>query len=256
LQGSVRLPFQRSVQVHLRLCPEDANRLRRLATDLDQTTSALVRRMCRTDPPRRDDFRQRRPMKTYAESWRQTLPTLDIDGGCVREPLDEDAVALLAALSSPAVVRYAAPPPQSPDAFCEWLGRARSQRKEGRFACFAIVPRSSSVPAGLIQLWNPHTADGCPPDRQRWRWGFALDPKFWGSGLFLSAASVVTTFVFLHVGVRRLDAYCQDDNVRANRALARLGATNHGSVTLADPAGASGTFVLWSLYGSQTDICI
>lgn len=59
-------------------------------------------------------------------------------------------------------------------------------------------------------------------------WGFALSPEYWGRGVFLEAARLVTAFAFSVIGVHRLEARAAVANVRCNGALRKLGAVHEG----------------------------
>jgi len=59
-------------------------------------------------------------------------------------------------------------------------------------------------------------------------WGFALASAFWGSGVFMDAATLVVDFSFEIVGARRLEARAATANGRGNGALRKIGAAQEG----------------------------
>ena len=83
--------------------------------------------------------------------WCEALPVLEGRHCSLRELDVPDAGVLWRVLSDPEVRRYAAPP-QDETAFARFAQWAQEQRRRGRYACFAIVPRGHADPAGVIQL--------------------------------------------------------------------------------------------------------
>jgi RimJ/RimL family protein N-acetyltransferase len=87
-------------------------------------------------------------------AWREGLPVFHSRTLTLREVEASDAPYLTQSLSAEEVVRFISRPPDTVAAFERWIGRARTQRGEGTFVCFAIVPRGQEHAAGLIQLWR------------------------------------------------------------------------------------------------------
>jgi ribosomal-protein-alanine N-acetyltransferase len=88
--------------------------------------------------------------------------------------------------------------------------------------CYAVVPRGSNSPVGLFQVRSLESDFGLA------EWGFALAAEYWGSGLFVDAARLVTTFGFEVLGVSRLEARAAVRNGRGNGALRKIGAVQEG----------------------------
>jgi RimJ/RimL family protein N-acetyltransferase len=55
-------------------------------------------------------------------------------------------------------------------------------------------------------------------------WGFALASRFWGTGVFAEAATLIMRFAFETLGVHRLEARAAVRNGRGNGALLKIGA--------------------------------
>ena len=53
--------------------------------------------------------------------------------------------------------------------------------------------------------------------------GYELDPKFWRNGYATEAARTVMCFSFSSINLRRISAWCVDDNVGSARVLEKLG---------------------------------
>jgi RimJ/RimL family protein N-acetyltransferase len=88
--------------------------------------------------------------------------------------------------------------------------------------CFVVVPHGCESPVGLFQVR--------PLERgfQTAEWGFAIGSAFWGTGLFVDAATLVLDYVFGTLGAHRLEARAVAANGRGNGALQKLGAVQEG----------------------------
>lgn len=174
--------------------------------------------------------------------WWHHLPELASARVRLRELRLGDAGALTAALASPRVVEHLSPGPTSLgeiEAFIRWAGRAR---REARYICFGVVPCGRTDPVGVFQLWP------LEPSFRTAEWGFALDPIYWGSGLFMDGARLLLAFGFERLGVMRLEARAAVGNARGNRALRKLGAVPEGLLrecVMTD--GGYRDHVLWAL---------
>lgn len=157
-------------------------------------------------------------------SWCEQLPVLGAPECVVREIEMADAEDLRTMLVDPAVRRYAAPAPSTPEAFARFITWSIEQRQCGRYACFVIVPRSHGRAAGLVQL------RALEPSFLTGEWGFALGRPFWGTGTFSAAAQLVLDFAFGPMGVHRLEARSVVANRAAVRALRKLGAVFEGTL--------------------------
>jgi ribosomal-protein-alanine N-acetyltransferase len=158
---------------------------------------------------------------TQAEWWHH-LPELVSARVRLRELCLGDAAALTAALASPKVAEHLSPGPTSLaeiEAFISWARRAR---REARYICFGVVPCHKTDPVGVFQLWP------LEPSFRTAEWGFALDPAYWGTGLFAESASLLLEFGFESLGAMRLEARAAVGNVRGNGALRKLGAVPEG----------------------------
>ena len=179
------------------------------------------------------------------EWWRQ-LPELASSRVRLRELRLSDAPSLTEALGSPQVSQHLSCSPASmaeTEEFIEWTRRARLA---GRYICFGVIPAGGDVAVGVFQLWplepSFHTAE----------WGFAIGHRFWGSGLFMAGARLVTTFVFETLGVHRLEARAASDNDRGNAVLKKLGAFREGVLRQCfQTNGAYRDHVMWSILAAD-----
>jgi RimJ/RimL family protein N-acetyltransferase len=79
-------------------------------------------------------------------------------------------------------------------------------------------------------------------------WGFSISRQFWGTGLFIEAARAVADFLFREVGIERLEARVAVSNMRAARALTKLGAESEGTLRLAfERRGTRFDQALWAI---------
>ena len=152
-----------------------------------------------------------------------SLPSLESDGVTVRGLRREDAESFFTHFTQEPVTRFLMPPPASVERFTRFIDWALTQQEAGRQLCFALVPgQTEAAAAGLIQVRQ------LEPGFAVAEWGFAVGQPFWGTGLFLTGAKLVLSFLFETVGVRRLEARTVVSNARANRVLEKLGATQEG----------------------------
>lgn len=174
--------------------------------------------------------------------WWKHLPDLVSPSVRLRELRAGDAAALTPALGSPEVGEYLSPGPTSLaeiETFIRWALRARA---EARYICFGVVPHGETDPVGVFQLWP------LEPSFRTAEWGFALDPAYWGSGLFYQCAHLVMEFGFERLGMIRLEARAAADNARGNRALEKIGALPEGVLRKAFMAGGEyRDHVLWAI---------
>jgi ribosomal-protein-alanine N-acetyltransferase len=150
--------------------------------------------------------------------WRRSLPTLSGHRVTLRQIELTDAAALLDTMTSDQVARFISPPPAAIDGFARFIERMRHEQQRGTYVCFAVVPAGESTPVGLFQVRE------LEPGFQGAEWGFALSAPYWGTGLFVEAASLVATFAFDVLGAARLEARAAVCNGRGNGALRKLGA--------------------------------
>lgn len=157
-----------------------------------------------------------------ATDWRETLPVLVGGKVRLRELRVSDASSLCELLTTEEVSRFLSPPPTTIEGFERFIQWTHRERAAGRYICFAVVPDGLDAAVGIFQVrqLEPtfHTAE----------WGFALGSAFWGTGVFMDAASLAVAFAFDSVGVHRLEARAAVQNGRGNGALAKIGAVKEG----------------------------
>ncbi len=159
-------------------------------------------------------------LESSGAAWRAGLPVLRTTGLTLRELRVSDAPALWAFLTSEDVTRFISPPPATIEGFEQFIAWTHAKRAAGQYVGIGIVPDGYDVPVGLFQIQIRPGQQG--------EWGFALGCRFWGSGLFLEAATAVRDFAFDQMGLECLGARAAVGNRRGNAALRKLGAVrNH-----------------------------
>jgi ribosomal-protein-alanine N-acetyltransferase len=154
--------------------------------------------------------------------WKATLPQLEARRITLREPRLGDAVCLFSLLSTDEVARFISPPPSTVEGFERYITWAQRQRAAGQYVCFAIVPRGSDMPIGLVHVRALGPGFGTAD------WGVAIASEFWGSGIFSEAAEVILDFAFGVLHIHRLEARAAVCNARGNGAMKKLGAEREG----------------------------
>jgi ribosomal-protein-alanine N-acetyltransferase len=156
------------------------------------------------------------------DNWKAGTPLLETERVTVRGLRCDDAVSLFELCATEPVGRFLWPPPSSAERFSRFIEWARDQQAGGRQICFAVSPAGSTTAAGLIQVRQ------LEPSFATAEWGFVVGEPYWGTGLFISSARLVLSYLFETVGVRRLEARTVVTNGRANGALQKLGAAQEG----------------------------
>ena len=158
------------------------------------------------------------PANDAAAAWQTGLPTLRGLRLTLRELQQDDAPALFAQLTNEEVTRFISPPPTSVEGFERFIAWAHRRRGQGRYVCFAVVPKGQDAPVGMFQIQRPD------PESDTAEWGFVLGAAYWGRGLFLEGALLVLAFAFGALGLARLEARACLANGRGTGALRKLGA--------------------------------
>jgi RimJ/RimL family protein N-acetyltransferase len=66
------------------------------------------------------------------------------------------------------------------------------------------------------------------PTHARAGLGYALMPEYWGQGMATEAASLAISYGFLELGLHRIEADTEPNNLRSNKVLDRLGFQREG----------------------------
>jgi RimJ/RimL family protein N-acetyltransferase len=188
-----------------------------------------------------------RPATTTNLNWREGLPLLVTPRAVLREVRRSDATPLWKVARSPEVSRYSWPAPTTVDKVESFITQAWRERAEGKYACFAVVPRDQTDPAGMLELRSLH------PGFLRAELGLLMDPTLWDSAVFQDGMRLVCEFSFKTLGVRRIEIRTSVANTRCNDALTTLGVQQEATMRAAFMHNDQyEDQFLWSLLG-ETD---
>ncbi len=144
-------------------------------------------------------------------------PTLTL-----RYALPEDAPALFELASDREVTRFFSWGPyvriEEPVAYIVGLGE---RRERGEQLDLLVVHRDDG-PIGVVGLSELSQRD------RRAVVGTWLGRRWWGSGANAEVKALVAHLAFAHLGLERLGAYADIENVRSQTALERLGFVHEG----------------------------
>ncbi|HEY6213598.1 MAG TPA: GNAT family protein [Vicinamibacterales bacterium] len=161
---------------------------------------------------------------TTSADWRSGLPDLFGKRLKLRELHKSDAPHLYAEFTRPEVRPFMWAPPPTVAAFESYIEWTHSERQEGKYIGYALVPRGVEHARGVFELRR------LQPGFVRGELGFVIAPSLWGTGAFNEAARLLLDFAFRTVKVHRIEARAAVDNVRGNAALRKLGATREGTL--------------------------
>jgi RimJ/RimL family protein N-acetyltransferase len=150
-------------------------------------------------------------------NWREGLPLLVSPRVVLRELRRTDAAGLWRVATSPGVARYAWPGPPTADGFEAFIKWAWQERASGRYACFAIIPRDQTEPAGVFELRS------LQPAFFRGEIGVLVDPALWDNGVFEDGMRLMLEFAFKTAAAHRIEIRSSVDNARGNAAFEKMG---------------------------------
>ena len=174
-------------------------------------------------------------------NWQDGLPLLVSPNVVLRELRRSDAAALWQLACSPEVARYSWPAPPTVDAFDSFITKAWRDRTEGRYACFAFVPRTQEEPAGIFELRS------LQPKFVRAELGILIDPALWRDAACADGMRLICDFGFNTVGVHRVEIRSSVAHAPCNEALERFGVRKEATLRSAFTHG--GTFEDQYLWG-------
>ena len=129
-----------------------------------------------------------------------------------------DGPAIVRMYRRPEVSRFLSMPITSLGVFSKYYRWVKRQRRAGLCASFTVRVHGRIV--GLVQVRVTHPGVG--------ELGWILDPSVWGSHVFRAAASSLCEFASRTMRLVRLEARVAMRNVRARRAMAKIGASCEG----------------------------
>jgi RimJ/RimL family protein N-acetyltransferase len=155
-------------------------------------------------------------------NWRLALPVLSGRIVTLREPVADDADALVALLSIPDAARFTPHDSPGPAEVQHLIARAVEERAAGTAFTYVIAFAATGHILGLIQVRQ------LDPLFEAASWECTLGTDARGTGAFWDAAHLVASFAFLSAGVSRLEARIDLSNGRGKAALRKIGAVQEG----------------------------
>ena len=151
------------------------------------------------------------------------MPTIDTTRLQLRPLHINDAEALLTIFSDPIVMEYWHTPPwQSHGDAVDFIASSLAESEQKNLICLGIILKSNQQLIGKCMLHN------YVPDSKRAEIGYALSPQYWGKGLVFEAAHALLNYGFQELGLRRIEAELDPDNIASAKALERLGFIKEG----------------------------
>ena len=137
---------------------------------------------------------------------------------CLRGPRADDADAVFALFSDPAVMRYWSRPPMSMRAEAEGRIAEFVEDFDARKALqWVIATRAHDEAIGTCTLFR------FEPRHRRAEIGYALRSDHWGRGLASEAAALAIDWAFRALALQRVGAAVDPENIPSRNLLQRLG---------------------------------
>ena len=152
-----------------------------------------------------------------------SFPQLHGSRLCLRGPRADDADAVFALFSDPAVMRYWSRPPMSMRAEAEGRIAEFVEDFDARKALpWVIATRAHDEVIGTCTLFR------FEPRHRRAEIGYALRSDHWGRGLAAEAVALALDWGFRTPGLHRVEADIDPRNAGSRKLLERLGFTSEG----------------------------
>ena len=136
-----------------------------------------------------------------------------------------DAEAMFAYARDAEVTRFLPwEPAPSVESVRPFLAEQVARRRRGEALALAIVLQETGQMIGSTDLMDIHR-----PLRGRAELGYLLARPFWGRGLMTEAAGLTAAHGFGALGLERIVAWADEENVGSRRVLEKIGMRVHGS---------------------------
>lgn len=151
------------------------------------------------------------------------MPTIETDRLVLRPLNQEDAKDLFAIFSDPVVMKYWNTPPwASLDDARNFIDSSVDAMNRQESITLGIVVKATGEMIGKCMLFS------YAKESKRAEIGFAIGPSFWGRGYISEAGHALLEYGFGELGLRRVEADIDPDNVSSGKALERLGFIREG----------------------------
>lgn len=151
------------------------------------------------------------------------LPELTTARVRLRAPTLEDAPALFALYGNPEIMRYVGHPPAvDVDEIRGKLTRDLAAIHRGEAARWVLTLHGEQHASGYVGLFHWSQND------RRAELGYVLARNLWGKALMKEVLPEVVRFGFKRMGLHRIDALVDTENLASIRVLERLGFQREG----------------------------
>jgi ribosomal-protein-alanine N-acetyltransferase len=137
----------------------------------------------------------------------------------IRQFEAQDFKALFDYLSNPGVYRFEPGEPISLEAARE-LAHERSQNND----FWAVVLKSTHELVGHLYFKQTE-----PNEFLTWELGYIFNPAFHNQGYASESSEALIRYGFMHLGIHRVFACCNPENVASWKVLEKIGMTREGS---------------------------
>lgn len=156
-------------------------------------------------------------------TWGDRLPRLAGERVELRHLTAADAAAIFAVFGDPEVMQFWSSPPLADlDAARTLIASIDDLFRRRELFQWGVCRRGSDEVIGTCTLYHLEI------DHRRGDIGFALGRASWGQGLASDAVATLIGFAFESLGLHRLEADADPDNVRSLRVMERQGFRREG----------------------------
>jgi len=151
---------------------------------------------------------------------------LESDRFYLRPISAEDSVDMYLYASDPEVVRYLPwEPAYSPEAVRPHLQEQVARRRRGESLEMAIILRETGRMIGSTNLMDMRAQRG------QAEIGYLLSQFYWGRGIMTEATALTLGYGFCDIGLEKIIAWADEDNIASQRVMQKLGMTLAGAET-------------------------
>lgn len=151
------------------------------------------------------------------------LPTIETDRLVLRPLNQKDAKDLFVIFSDPVVMKYWNTPPwTSLDDARDFINSSVDAMSRQESITLGIVVKATGEMIGKCMLFS------YVRESKRAEIGFAIGPSYWGRGFVSEAGQALLEYGFDKLGLRRVEADIDPNNVSSGKTLERLGFIREG----------------------------
>ena len=89
---------------------------------------------------------------------------------------------------------------------------------------FIFVKKNEGVPMGRVLIWE------IDDNIKEWEIGWEIHPDFAGKGYSTEASKALVEFAFKELKIHRLQALCNDKNIRSENIMKKIGMKKEGVI--------------------------